>query len=242
MRLKVSSSNFYVGNKQPQKDAHFLADLGCDISGIQEGHSGNAQDIQRALHKTHVTYWKVGKDEQKNFAFLDVPVVYRKSGLHIIREWARQVSARAQVKNIGMQRAATAVRFEKMGHTVTFINTHLNAAVQNRTTKEPLSTKIARVAAYVQSIIVLEVMIRNAQKRGDLVVLVGDLNFSPQKSGVWKFSPQALFKRTGLHYRVAHIDYIAFSPEFKPSNFTEIPTSKTGSDHPWITLDLTTRH
>lgn len=236
MRLKVSTSNFYVGNKQPEKDAHFLASKNCDISGIQEGHSGNAVAIRHALKKTHHTYWGDSKDASKAFAMLDVPVVFPKS-LDVTKTWARQISARAQSENIGMPRAATAVRFNKGGKTVTFINTHTNAAVQNRNTKQPLSKSIKRVAEYIAGMVVLDRMIKKAKKRGDLVVLVGDLNYRTG-GGVWKFSPEALFKRNNLRFKVKGLDYIGYSKVFKASNLTEIPTTATGSDHPWLTLEL----
>lgn len=238
MKIRVSSNNFYVGNKQPVKDAQFLASLNCDISGIQEGHGGNAQDIKRTLAKTHVTYWATPKDKDKAFGMLDVPVVYKKS-LKVYRHWARQISKRSQVKNIGMPRAATAVRFEKGGYDITFINTHCNAAVQGKDPKKTnLPLRIRRVSEYVAGMIVLERMIKNAQKRGDLVILVGDLNYHKTKAGVWRYSPQALFKRCNLQYREQHLDYIAFSRKFTASNKQVIGTNRTGSDHPWLVLDL----
>lgn len=240
MKLKVSSANFYVGNKQIAKDARFLASLGCDLNGIQEGHSDNARVIKETLKDTHITFWGRPKDKEKAFATLDVPVTYKKT-LKVYRQWARLINKRSQKKNIGMPRAATAVRFEKGGYNVTFINTHCNAAVQSRSTGRHLRTSIRRVLEYTRGMVVLEGMIRNAQKRGDLVVLVGDLNYALDRDGIWKFSPQALFKRTGLHFRVHRIDYIAYSKGFKPSNFETIGTGRTGSDHEWITLELETK-
>src|SRR6478609_1500147 len=237
MRLKVSSANFFVGNKQPVKDANYLASLNCDLNGIQEGHSGNAEALKKTLGDTHVVFWGNRKDAEKDFAMQDVPVVYKKS-LKTYKHWARLISHRAQKKNIGMPRAATAVRFEKEGVNVTFINTHCNAAVQNRETGQPFSRKVRRVAEFIAGMIVLEQMIKNAQKRGDKVVLVGDLNYAPTKAGIWRYSPQAMFKRRKMHYRNHRIDYIGYSREFKPSNFTVIPQSKMGSDHDWITLNL----
>jgi len=235
--IKVSSTNFYVGNKQPVKDAEFLASLNCAIGGIQEGHGGNAVDIKRTLKRTHDVYWGNSKNKERDLAYLDVPVVFKKN-LKVMKSWSRIVSKRAQVENIGMARAATAVRFEYQGQTYTFINTHLNAAVQSKATKKPLSRSVKRVYEYIRSIIVLESMIKNAQKRGDIVILVGDLNYSPVKEGIWRYSPQALFKRTKLDYRAHHIDYIAFTKGLKVKNFTIIPKARTGADHDWLTLEL----
>lgn len=238
MKLKVSSTNFYVKNPHPYADAQFLTSYGIDFGGIQEGHSGNAEAIKRAIRHNYTTYWKTSDNKDLQLAYLDVPIIVSHR-LRILKTWARQLSQRAEVRNIGAPRAATATRVIKEGKKITFINTHLNAGVQNVKTKQPLSTRIRRVAEYVKSMVILEIMIRRAQARGDLVVLTGDLNFSEQKSGVWKFSPQALFKRTGLRYKNHHLDYIAYSKAFTAGILKIIPTTKTGSDHPWLILDLT---
>lgn len=237
MILKVGSANFFVNNRNPQRDAKFLAKLGCDVVGVQEGHSGNAAAIKKAIGNTHIVHWGKRKDAYRSFAMLDTPVVVHRR-LDVIKLWARLVSNRAEKRNIGMQRAATAVRFRKDGKTVTFINVHLNAAVQNKLTKKPRSRKIKRVGEYVKSMIVVEAMIVRAKARGDLVVVVGDFNFSRQKKNPWKYSPQAMFARQGLKFKSRHLDYIAYSKEFTPSGFTVIPASRTGSDHPWLTLTL----
>lgn len=230
--IKVASANFYVGNPQPRADARFLASLDCDIVGIQEGH-GNIVEIKDALKDTHRLFVTGDALERR-----DVPVLVPK-GLHVKRFWGRQISKRSQKKNIGMPRSATAIRCVKSGKVYTFINTHTNAGVQNRTTGRPLSTKIRRVSEFVAGMIVLESMIRNAKRRGDSVIVVGDLNYRQVRSGVWKFSPQSLFNRTGLSYRARGIDYIAFTKDLTPADELQvIGTDRTGSDHVWLVLKL----
>lgn len=239
MRLKIGTANMYVGNKQPYKDAQLLNDL--DLVGFQEGHSGNAEAVRASLRQTHFTFWGKRKDAEKTFAMLDVPIAISRR-LHLVKTWARLISHRAQKRNIGMPRAATAARVEKGGYMVTFINTHTNAGVQGQNPdRTHLPLKIKRVAEYVAGMIVLEAMIRNAIRRGDLVVLVGDLNYRKYDAGIWKFSPRALFERTGLRYRQEGLDYIAYSRKFKLVEFKVIPTTRTGSDHPWLVAELTTR-
>lgn len=224
-------------NNQPVKDALFLPTLHCDLYGIQEGQGGNAQKIRNTLKNIYTTFWGTSANKDIQRAMIDVPVVVDKD-VNILKMWARKVCDRSQEKNTGAPRAATLVRLARRGKTVTFINTHLNAGVQDPRTKLPFSIKIKRIYEYTRSIIVLEFMIRAAQSRGDLVVVVGDLNYSVQKSGIWKFSPQALFNRTKLNFRSHNYDYIAFSKQFEANDFTVIPRSKTGSDHDWLTLVL----
>lgn len=238
MTLRVSTSNFYVGNTQPTHDAHTLAGLKCDLSGVQEGHSGNARAIKDTLKTTHTVWWKTVRDKDLQMGFMDVPVVINPR-LHVLKIWARLISKRAQKRDIGMPRAATAVRFKWNTHTITFINTHTNAAVQNPDTGKPYSSSIARVYQYIKGMIVLEAMIVNAKLRGDMVILVGDLNFKKVKTGVWKFSPQAMFRRQNMNSVSNGLDYIAFTKGFKRyGNVHFVRTSRTGSDHDWVYLDL----
>lgn len=238
MRLKVSSNNFYVGNKQADDDAVLLGSHNVHLAGIQEGYRRGGRALQRKLRKTHKTFWRKAKNADRQMAFGEVPVVYDKD-LDVIKTWARLISKRAQEKNIGMPRAATAVRFRKGGETVTFINTHCNAAVQNRKTKKPFARRIPRVNQYVKGMIILELMVRNAKRRGDLVVLVGDLNYRTVSGKPWRFSPQAMFKRTKMNYVHQGVDYIAYSSEFKVEKFYRLQKHRHGGDHPWLFAVLT---
>lgn len=230
--MRIATANFYVGNTQPRKDAEQLRSLGVDVAGIQEGHSGNAYAIRDALKNDYHVFIGGKAIEQ-----LDTPVLLSKN-FKAKKSWTRLISKRSQKENIGMPRTATAVRFEANGKKWCIINTHTNAAVQNRNTLAPLSTKIRRVAEYVAGMIVLETMIRNALRRDDFVVVTGDLNFRTVKTGVWKFSPQALFSRTGLKFVNRGLDYLAYSPNLEVDNLKVIEPVKGGHDHPWLIVDL----
>jgi hypothetical protein len=235
--IKVATANWYYRNQRPQRDAHLLASYGVDSAGIQEGHGGNAQDIRTALHQNYITWWGTPEDPEKAYAALDVPISIKKS-FHIERFWFRQISARAQKKDIGMPRAATVVRFRKDGVWYSHINTHTNAAVQGRDpSKLHLSLTIRRVMEYVKGMIVLEEMINNAKKRGDKVILTGDLNYKLTRAGIWKYSPAGLFKRTGMRFKNNGLDYIAYHG-LKCVRLQTIPTTHTGSDHPWLVATL----
>lgn len=236
--LKIVSANWYVGNPTPEKDAHFLASLNPDAAGVQEGHSSNAQAIRRAIGgRRFLVWWGTSKNKEKAFGELDVPVVIDRQKVNVLKKWTRLISHRAQKENIGMPRAATAVRFEKGGKTYTFINTHCNAGVQSRYTKKHLPRKIRRVAEFIAGMIVLEAMIVNAKRRGDIVILVGDLNYSTE-GPVWKFSPEEMFKRQKMNFKVHRIDYIAYTRDLVAEDFRVIDTRHTGSDHSWITAKL----
>ena len=233
--VRVSSNNFYVGNQQPEKDARFLRSFKCHVSGIQEGHSGNVEAIRRAIGNTHSVRYG------DTFEGKDVPVVYP-SGLHVLSFKSRRVSKRAEVKNIGMPRAASVLRFKVNGEVFCFINTHLNAAVQNRETNEPLSRQIPRVFEYTRSIVQIEMIIRRAKKRGEHVILVGDLNYRSVPGGMdWFYSPHQMFKRVGMRYRSERLDYIAWTKGLNLDSYRTVPQTMHGADHPWLFANFSTK-
>ena len=236
--IRVATANFYVGNTHPRRDAKLLMSLGTDLAGIQEGHSGNAVAIKAAL-PTRTVWWRkyASRYKDKNLAATDVPVVVD-ADIDTIKFWGRQICVRSQKENIGMPRAATMVRFRYRGKTVTFINTHWNAAVQDPHTKRHLPITVKRVAQFVAGCIVTEAIIHFARLRGDLVILTGDLNYLTVPFTPWRYSPQGLFRRTKLAYRNNGLDYIAYSKAFKATNKHVIDKSRTGSDHDWLLLDL----
>lgn len=233
--MRIATCNFFVGNKQPERDAKKLASYNVDVAGIQEGHSGNVGAIKRTINDKYRTIVGGVAIEKQDSAV----VINRKH--HILKWWVRQISKRSQAENIGMPRTATAVRFKSEKKVWTVINTHTNAAVQNRTTGEPLPLRIRRVAEFVAGMIILEAMIRKAKKDSNYVVLTGDLNYRVRQAGkpVWKFSPEDLFRRTKMDFFNQGLDYIAWSRNLEkkgPANV--IDASEHGGDHPWIIVDL----
>src|SRR6476661_4569324 len=111
MKITVSTSNFYVGNSQPAKDAKFLASLGAVFSGVQEGHSGNAHVLGSTLWRTHHVFWKQVTDKDLQKAYEDTAVVVpRIKGVKVLRFWSRLISKRSSKRDIGMPRSATVAR------------------------------------------------------------------------------------------------------------------------------------
>lgn len=234
--MRIATANFFVGNKQPAKDAKFLASFKVDVAGIQEGHSGNVSAIKNTLVNSYRTVVGGSRIEQQDTAV----VINRK---YKVLKWKnRLISRRSQKENIGMPRTATWVQFkDDKGKVWTFINTHTNAAVQNRNTGEPLPQTIKRVAGFVAGMVILEGIIRNAKRTGNYVVLTGDLNYRVRPDGkpVWKFSPEDLFRRTKMDFVNQGLDYIAFSKNLKKDGpVNVIDASKHGGDHPWLILDV----
>lgn len=233
--VKVTSANFYVGNKQPQKDAKFLRSFKAHVNGVQEGHGGNIAAIRKAIGDTHSIRFG------NTFEGQDVPIVHPKN-LKVLSFKSRQISKRAEVKNIGMPRAASILRFKLDGEVYCFINTHLNAAVQGPEGRPGNVKRVKRVFEYTQSIIALEVIIKRAKKRGEHVILVGDLNFRNVPNGMgWFYSPNRLFKRCGMEFRSERLDYVAWTRDLKLKSYHLIPQSKHGADHPWIVAEFDPR-
>lgn len=232
--VKVASANFYVGNTQPQKDAKFLRSFDFDVAGVQEGHSGNIEAIRAAIGDTHRVRFG------NTFEGKDVPVVFPKK-LNVLSFKSRQISKRAEVKNIGMPRAASIIRFKKDGQTYCFINTHLNAAVQGPEGRHGRMS-LKRVYEYTRSIIALEAIIRRAKRRGEHVILVGDLNYRSVPLGnEWFFSPHKMFKRVGMTYRDERLDYVAWTGRLRLETYRLVRQTQHGADHPWIIASFSVR-
>lgn len=231
--MRIATANFYVGNTRVAEDAKALAALKPDVVGIQEGHSGNVAKIKATISQQYRVLVGGNSIEAQ-----DTPVAVSRNH-KVLKWWTRRISKRSQKENIGMPRTATEVRIkDEDAKTWAVINTHTNAAVQNRETKQPLPKTIRRVAEFIAGMIVLEAMIRRAKKECNYVVLTGDLNYRVVKTGIWKFSPQALFARTKMDFVVEGLDYIAFSRNLRVKNKRVIPPVKGGHDHPWILVDL----
>ncbi len=230
--MRIATANFYVGNTQPRKDAEQLRQLNVDIAGIQEGHSGNLIAIRDVLKNDYRVF--VGGSA---IEYQDTPILVHKE-YKVLKSWSRRISRRSQKENIGMPRTATAVRIDHDKKKWTVINTHTNAAVQDRETGAPLPTRIKRVAEFVAGMIILEAMIRNAKRTSNYVVVTGDLNYRTVQSGVWKFSPQALFERTKMDFEVRGLDYIGYSRNLKVDKLQVEEPVKGGHDHPWLIAKL----
>jgi exonuclease III len=238
--IRVATTNFYYNNRQPQRDARHVANVWHpDVWGIQEGNGGNCEDIRTAVHDQYHVWWSTPKDKDRLLAAKDTPVAYRRSNkIKPIRHWNRLISKRSQAKDIGMPRSATVLRFHYNHSTVSFINTHCNAAVQGPRGNH-LSTSIRRVYEYIKGMIVLEQMVKNARKRGDRVILVGDMNYHDTRTGIWRYSPQALAKRCKLHQRSVGLDHVMYDHSFKMARWQVQPAHHNmGADHPWLFADL----
>lgn len=235
--MRVASVNIYVANKQLQADLKRLKSLGLVAIGMQETHKRYA-DIVKGLSDTFDEY-SADRDSAGGRAPQDCTIFLHKKATYL-GHGAYQVSEQVGDSGIAAARWLVWVRFQWNGHKYALLNVHLNAAIQNRKTGAPL-TGIERVRQYRLSAAEVEEEIASQQQDGYNVIVVGDFNYRRYRIAnftLWKWSPQEIFRRRGLKYIEKGLDYVAWTPTLEQRKFDEIPTSQTGSDHPWLVVNL----
>lgn len=193
--------------------------------------------IKKTFKKHHLIGSDLGGKSSR-----EVPILLRKKK-RFLGQGAELISYRTRKDNRGIapDRYLTWVRYKHGGRNYCLINLHPNAAVQNRATGNVLNTSMARVKQYLKSMRALEREIKQQRADGYIVVVTGDLNFrvKTQDGKPWKWSPEAVFARTGLDYYAVGLDYIAWDKKnLRRKRVRTIPVSRTGSDHPWIVANL----
>lgn len=236
--MRIVSANLYVGSKQKLKDARILDNLNALAYGLQEAWVGD-DEVKRVMGDEYDMFAaaEAGKSGQ------EVAVLLRRAGVTYLGDGAYLVSDRVRPDNRGVapDRYLTWVRFEFRGKRYVLINMHPNAAVQNRETGRFLSRRIKRVAEYIKSMKELEEEIVAQKADGFIPIVTGDLNFRDIKAAALvRWSPTAVFKRAGMDYHDVGLDYVAWdSRRLRATGRKTVPVGQTGSDHPWVVVDLT---
>lgn len=235
--MRIVSANLYVGSKQKLKDAQILSGLKAVAYGLQEAAYGD-DEVMRVMGKEYNLFAaaEAGKSGQ------EVAVLLQKAGTTYLGDGAYLVSDRVRPDNRGIapDRYLTWVRYEYKGKKYCLINMHPNAAVQNRETGRFLSKKLKRVQEYIKSMKELEEEIVAQKADGFIPIVTGDLNFRDIKAAASvRWSPTAIFNRNNMHYQAVGLDYVAWDARrLTKTRIKIIQSSQTGSDHPWIVVDL----
>jgi len=235
--MRIVSANLYVGSKQKLKDAQTLRDLNGVAYGLQEAWVGD-DEVMRVMGKTYDLF----QGEQAGKSGQEVAALLRKSGVTYLGDGAYLISDRVDPSNKGIapDRYLVWVRYEYRGKKYCLINLHPNAAVQNKETGKFLPKKIARVREYIKSMKELEEEIVAQKADGFIPIVTGDLNFRNIKlAAAVRYSPTAIFKRNGMDFQAVGLDYVAWdSRRLTKKGLKVIQSSQTGSDHPWVVVDL----
>lgn len=235
--MRIVSANLYVGSKQKSKDAKRLDSLNAVAYGLQEANTGTDEVLRVMRDEYHLfAAAEAGKSGR------EVPVLLRKRGVKYLGDGAYLISHRDRPNNKGIapDRYLTWVRYEFQGKKYCLINLHPNAAVQNKKTGRFLSKKIKRVREYIKSMKELEEEIKAQKADGFIPIVTGDLNFRDIKAAALvRWSPVAVFKRNNMDFQAVGLDYVAWDRRrLTKRKMKIIQASQTGSDHPWIVLDL----
>lgn len=235
--MRIVSANLYVASKQKFKDAQILDSLNAVAYGLQEAWQGD-DEVMKVMRDRYDLYAasEAGKSGQ------EVPILLRKRGVAYLGDGAYLVSDRVSPDNKGIapDRYLTWVRYEFGGKKYVLINMHPNAAVQDKRTGRSLSRKIKRVKGFIKSMRELDEEIKSQKADGFIPIVTGDLNFRDIKSAeLFRWSPTAVFNRNGMSFQAVGLDYVAWDADsLAKRRLHIIQSSETGSDHPWIVIDL----
>lgn len=232
--MKIGGINFYAGNKRPVADLGLIKSLHLDAIGMQEAYRRFSL-IKNALSTTYNVYAKPEAGMGGKETLVAVSKRYK-----VIDHYTYKVSDFSQ-KRIGPKRYVTVVVYEgrRKKNVWAIINVHMNAAIVNRDTGRHFRTTLPRIREYVDAMGMIEKEIKKQKAAGRHVVVTGDFNYPKTRfSRLWKWSPHQTFKRCGLVYHQEHLDYIAWSRGLRKVSLRKISPERTGSDHPWLIIDL----
>ena len=234
--MRIASINFYAVNRQAREDLNRIQnDLQPDVVGFQEliRHLGLAED-------TLTNYRLLNARRDDTAASNEVTVGVRNR--LTVRGWyalhVSQVTQESETR-VFKNRWATVVKFLWKGQRWAILNYHGNALIQDRSTGDPLENE--RVLEYRRAAIEIETHIKSLQQEGFRVIVTGDFNYrrySLRGFVLWYYSPQAIFERCNLSYAEKGLDYVAWPSCFNSVKQTLVPISQTGSDHPWLVVDI----
>lgn len=235
--MKIASVNWYVFNKQPHKDAALLEKIRPVSIGFQEVWR-HYDFLEREL--TGYTLYHSRKSDSSGA--VETAIALR-NDVELLGWGGKEVSdlEPGEENKVFKSRWCTIVRYVHEGHKYAHINYHGNAAVQSKRTGK-LMTQYERVHEWVEAAREIQTRIIGLQNRGYRVFVTGDWNY--RRLLIARFvlaywSPQRIFKRTGLDYLEEGLDYVAYPKEMTRRKKSVIPRALTGSDHPWIIVDVT---
>lgn len=234
--MRIASINFYMGNKQPKKDISFIKHLNLDAFGLQEGWR-HVELIDKEL-PSHKVYW--GKSNTR--AAREVGVGLNVKRNEFLGYGAKEVSdvERGEETKIFKSRYTTTVRFKRDNKKYAIINYHGNAVVQSKRTGK-LLRHLERVREWLEASVWIESKIKRLQDKGYDVFVTGDWNYRRMKVKGFRldyYSPQRIFNRNKLSYVERGLDYVAYPERFKRKKVQIIGTDETGSDHPWLVVEV----
>ena len=236
--MKIASVNFYVFNKSPVRDLNRLERMGIDSIGFQEANR-HFELIEKELDR-----YKVVKARRSNgYGAREVAVAIHERNEYLGHQ-GREVSDLddGNETKIFKSRWITVVRFRGAdGYRYCHINYHGNAVVQSKRTGK-LLRNLERTKEWLDAAREINRTVKNMQERGYRIIVTGDFNYRRIKRlenfklDFW--SPQRIFKRRKLDYFERGLDYVAWSRPLKKKRVTIIDAGTTGSDHPWIVVEL----
>lgn len=223
---------------QVENNARRAAKSRARSIGFTEIDKGPVDDVSK-LRRAMPGYTLYAPDKGQHSR--EVPIALRKNPL--IKASASSIQVSKDLgPGISNDRWMTILtwQFRASKRKTAHINTHWNAAIQDRPTGRLKAS--ARSKAMNNAGRRLEAVIRLLLMQGYDVIVTGDFNYRSDKdaSRAWYYSPENIFKRTGLKWHNDGLDWIAWSKGLKKKNIKTIQPGHDGnrSDHPWFIGDF----
>lgn len=224
--MKVTTANVYAFNRERDAARERLEQSGAVVIGAQEawqfGPLGG--------------YHRLGSTLGGRPA-LEVPIFLRKDAATYLGGGAYRVKPDLGA-SYTPERWITWARFEHAGYRWCAINTHFDAALQDRDTGE-VYAGAARVQWAQRHMRQLLAEIRNQRGAGYRPLVTADFNYFPRshQDELWRWSPHIALERARLHYEWHRLDGIGVPARFEHSSAR--PFELPGSDHKAVSVSIT---
>lgn len=223
--MKIITSNVYAWNREQDAAKQVLSDSAAVVIGAQEAwRFGEIEGYQRCGSR------RGGKPAQ------EVPIFLRDHGTRYLGGGAYMVKPDLG-DSFTPERWITWIRFAHHGHRFAAINTHLDAALQNRETGEVYHSA-ARVEWAETHMRRLLREVRHQRRAGYKPIVTADFNYFPRKgqTELWRWSPHLALERARLHYEWHRLDGIGVPARMEHGNAHDFELP--GSDHRSVSLVL----
>lgn len=227
--MKVITSNVYAWNREQDAACRVLTDTDAVVIGAQEAWRFPTPD--------GYTRHGEGIADGSLKGAAEVPVFLRREGTTFLGEGHYKVTPDLGSSD-APDRWITWVRFAHAGHRWCLLNTHVNAALQDRDTGEVFHGQ-ARVLWAQRHMEAIVREVKRQRRDGFRPLVTADANYYPRpgQTDVWDWSPHVALAKVRMVWHGHRLDGIG-TPSTLDTGFPrdfELP----GSDHRSLAVRIT---
>lgn len=221
--MKIITANVYAFNREQEDASRVLEDSDAVAIGAQE-----------AWRFTNLDGYSRHRGDGGRGA-LEVPIFLRKRDTAYLGHAGYRVTPDLGT-SVAPDRWITWCRFRHDEHRFVLINTHVNAALQDRDTGELYQAARVEWAERHMRAVVAEV--RRHRRDGFRPIVTGDFNYYPRagQSEPWRWSPHVALTRIRMDYKSHRLDGIAVPSVLESTTAHDFDLP--GSDHRAVSVHL----